>query len=166
MPVLHSWQIDPSAFWAKVRKDGPGGCWLWTGRKHKFGYGVYGRGGGGRTNTAHRIVMTLTHGEIPDGMFVLHRCDVPACCNPDHLFFGTQRDNMHDMAAKGRKVCVPSMVKGSSHGMSKVTEEQADEIRRRYEAGGVYQRELGEEFGLHQTMVSLIVRRKNWRHVG
>lgn len=166
------WRKDPETFWRKVDKAAPGGCWEWTGRltagKSTGGYGTFGRAKSvtGDEQLAHRISWVLANGEIPAGLSILHRCDNRKCVNPDHLFLGTQLDNMRDMLAKGRQRWVPSGCKGSGHGMHKITEAQAEEIRRRYEAGGVFQRELAEEFGLHQTMVSLIVRGKNWRHVG
>ncbi len=78
------------------------GCWLWTGATN----GRYGQiHAGGRPGThqrAHRISWELHHGPIPAGMFVLHKCDTPACVNPDHLFLGTQQDNLSDASNKGR----------------------------------------------------------------
>ena len=81
------------------------GCWLWTGSSNHRGYGTINAGGptpGSRL--AHRVSWTLANGEIPDGLWVLHRCDVPSCVNPDHLFLGTHDANMEDMVAKGRSV--------------------------------------------------------------
>lgn len=75
-------------------------CLLWTGRKSKDGYGKINRKG--KTLSAHRYSWTLVNGPIPEGLFVLHKCDVPTCINPDHLFLGTHQDNMDDMKNKGR----------------------------------------------------------------
>lgn len=75
------------------------GCWLWKHGTHKFGYGFFKHAG---EVTAHRVSWVLHNGPIPDGMHVLHRCDVPQCVNPDHLFLGTHTDNMKDCARKGR----------------------------------------------------------------
>lgn len=89
-------------FWLKVQKGS--GCWLWTGGKHGRGYGGLHCGGKvfRKYLQAHRVSWELHHGPIPDGLWVLHKCDNPICVNPDHLFLGTRQDNMGDCAAKGR----------------------------------------------------------------
>lgn len=89
-------------FWAKVHKTDA--CWMWTGAVNGHGYGHCGRHG--HTHSAHRLAWELAYGAIPEGMSVLHRCDVPLCVRPEHLFLGTQADNIHDMHAKGRFVSV------------------------------------------------------------
>lgn len=79
------------------------GCIVWTGATSDFGHGVIGNGGKGEgLSRTHRVAWRIAFGEIPDGMLVLHRCDNPPCCNPEHLFLGTPADNVHDMMAKGR----------------------------------------------------------------
>lgn len=88
-------------FWDKVCFGQPDACWEWAGaRKGSQGYGEFGVNR--MPATAHRVAWELTHGPIPDGLFVLHRCDNPPCCNPAHLFLGTHQDNMADRDAKGR----------------------------------------------------------------
>lgn len=90
--------IAPEAFWSRVDKSGD--CWLWTKFVNSNGYGrlTYRR----KQYSAHRIAFLLAVGDIPPGLNVLHRCDNPPCVRPDHLFLGTQADNMRDMAQKNR----------------------------------------------------------------
>ena len=85
-------------FWSKVHKTE--GCWLWTASRRRDGYGyisVY-----GMMSAAHRVAWRLSYGDIPPGLFVLHHCDNKVCVRPDHLFLGTQKDNVHDAISKGR----------------------------------------------------------------
>jgi hypothetical protein len=91
---------DGERVFAKIDRRGPDECWLWRGRKTVCGYGEVRFGG--KSQLAPRVVYSLAVGPIPDGLYVLHRCDNPPCCNPAHLFVGTQRDNVADMMAKGR----------------------------------------------------------------
>lgn len=93
--------FDKNSFWALVDVRGGDGCWLWLGTKNRKGYGMW-RGIAKRQDLAHRTAFILSNGGIPDGMHICHRCDVPACCNPVHLFAGTARDNAIDRDAKGR----------------------------------------------------------------
>lgn len=91
-------------FWQKVNKRGPNGCWLYTGFLKWDGYGWLARYINGKVRylTAHRYAWILTRGEPKKGLHVLHKCDNPPCCNPDHLWLGTHKDNMLDKKAKGR----------------------------------------------------------------
>lgn len=86
-------------FWAKVRRGD--GCWEWTAARSAAGYGWF-KGAAG-PELAHRVAWRLERGEIQAGLFVLHRCDNPRCVRPDHLFLGTNADNMADMVQKGRQ---------------------------------------------------------------
>jgi HNH endonuclease len=88
-------------FWAQVLPEPNSGCWVWTGATHRGGYGAFSRRRSVSVS-AHRMAWVLHHGAIPDGLDVLHRCDVPACVNPAHLWLGTHDDNMRDCATKGR----------------------------------------------------------------
>lgn len=87
-------------FWTKVRKTG--GCWLWTASRDRWGYGMI-LGPKRRPRLAHRVAWELTFGAVPIGLLVLHHCDIPHCVNPSHLWLGTQRDNLADAKAKGRR---------------------------------------------------------------
>ena len=100
------WPPLAERFWAKTRVDTVSGCLLWTGTtlQPRWGTGFsYGKVRlGGKLMSAHRVAWELTHGQVLDGLMVLHKCDVRNCVNPDHLFLGTHADNMRDMSAKGR----------------------------------------------------------------
>lgn len=87
-------------FWNKVAKRSAGECWEWRGKLHPDGYAQF-RVDGIET-LVHRFSWELHYGAIPKEMCVLHRCDKPSCVNPNHLFLGTQKDNMQDASHKGR----------------------------------------------------------------
>ncbi len=87
-------------FWEKVKKTTD--CWIWTAAAQPFGYGKFVVKKGSSPVGAHRLSYEMEIGPIPEGMQVLHRCDNPACVKPDHLFLGTQADNIRDMRGKGR----------------------------------------------------------------
>jgi HNH endonuclease len=151
-------------FWEKVRRGGLDDCWEWTRGRFTRGYGSIGVGGrAGGSEGAHRVSWELAHGPIPEGLYVLHKCDNPPCVNPAHLFLGTQLDNMRDAARKGR-TARGGRARGERIGASKLTEAKVTEIRRRYRAGEETQAELGRVFGVHQASISDIVRGETWRH--
>lgn len=89
-------RTSEARFWSKVK--GGEACWLWQGATTgSLGYGHF-RGRGGVHEYAHRVSWEMAHGPIPDGALVLHRCDVPTCVRPDHLYLGTNTDNANDRA--------------------------------------------------------------------
>lgn len=139
------------------------GCWLWVGSGNAKGYGRIQTGlkstGDRRMRSAHRVSWELFRGPILDGMHVLHRCDVPACVNPDHLFLGSNKDNMNDKAVKGR--CRSNPVVGEAHPNSKLTEEQVRYIL----SSDKKQKDLAKELGIGKMQVSRIKRGERWRHV-
>jgi len=116
----------------------------------------------GRIVLAHRFSWEFANGPIPDGMNVCHNCpggDNPSCVNPAHLFLGTTLDNMRDKTAKGRQLL------GERNHKSKLTKAQVIAIRERYDQGGISQTALALEHGVSTASMSVIVRRKAWRHV-
>ena len=81
------------------------GCWIWLNALNRQGYGALGQKARAKVgnNLAHRVAYTAYKGEIPDGLHVLHTCDNPCCVNPEHLFLGTNADNIQDSMGKGRR---------------------------------------------------------------
>lgn len=150
------------------RSGGPRACWLWTGAKNAYGYGVMkGPRRGPRVWGAHRVAYELTHGTIPEGMLVCHRCDVRACCNPAHLFLGTPADNTRDMIEKGRSLwqAKPHLIaRGEAAGCVRLTEEQVREIRESA-ANGQFHHEIAKRFGVSRAAVGRVVTRRSWAHV-
>jgi hypothetical protein len=134
------------------------GCWVWNRCKNKNGYGWFSTGKYTKVK-AHRLAWIMARGTIPGGLHVCHTCDNPPCVNPDHLFLGTQLQNIHDCRDKGR---VP---KGQGRSMSKLSDENVIKIRQLYTAGGITQRELSSMFGVAQVSISRIVTQKYWKHL-
>jgi hypothetical protein len=149
-------------FWAKVKKsDDPLDCWVWTGGKDSHGYGVIRVGDS--SDRSHRVSWVMHRGPIPDGFWVLHRCDNPPCIRPDHLFLGTVSDNNRDRHQKGRSR--GGKLHGTAVGHAKLTEESVFEARVRYAMGGMTCAQLGEEYGVCGTVMAKAVNGKTWAHV-
>lgn len=150
-------------FWKKVNKTET--CWLWTGSLNQSGYGRINPGGGGSQPVeTHRVSWEMAHGPIPDKAFVLHKCDVRNCVNPDHLFLGDNLANARDMIAKDR--CqLRSGGSGEFSAYRKMTWGQVLCIRDKY-AEGMKQSDIAAEYGLTQSGVSKIVRMKVWKDEG
>ncbi len=147
-------------FESKVRVE-ENGCHIWTGGRFSNGYGQLGVGlavGEKRgTAYAHRLSYEHSNGPIPPGVFVCHRCDERACVNPEHLFLGTQKDNLQDAVAKGR------MQHGVQHYAAKLTDDSVRQIRALH--GVSTQAELSEMFGVSQASISQVLNRRTWKHV-
>jgi hypothetical protein len=138
------------------------GCWNWTARRNNGGYGEITVNG--KKTTAHRISYILHHGPIPEGegfhgYVVRHKCDNPSCVNPEHLELGTQYQNIQDRELRGRRVAAM----GEAHGMARLDERDVRAIRDL--AGRYTQKELARMFRVSNALISLIVNRKNWKHV-
>lgn len=157
-----------------------GECWEWRGRKDKDGYGKLRHAR--REWRAHRLVFALTIGS-PDGLCVLHRCDNPACVRPDHLFLGTNLENIADRVAKGRSCAGPthpayknsdlarskwahrkSVCHGKAHWSAKLDEEKVRQLRE-LRRGGMSQRALAARYSVTRNAVRSVLSGRSWRHV-
>lgn len=138
--------------WEPVTESG---CWIWTAYTNACGYGSFRHNG--KMKLAHRVSYELHIAPIPSGMVICHTCDTPACVNPNHLFPGTQLENIEDRHKKGRTSS------GEGRPSAKLTWADVLEIRRRYDAGGVKQGELADEYGVCPQQISAIIRRMRWR---
>jgi len=130
------------------------GCWEWSGRRNDKGYGVVAVVHD--TEMMHRASYKVFVGPIPDGLFVLHRCDNPPCCNPEHLFLGTKRDNMLDAIAKGRL-----FMHDGAHHNARLSVKDVAFIR----GSDLSDRQLAMQFGVTRTAIKSIREKRSWRHV-
>jgi hypothetical protein len=140
----HRESTGPAAFWGFVVQLGEDECWPWRGARHEKGYGRFG------PRRVHRSMYETFVGPIRDGLHVLHRCDNPPCCNPAHLFLGTNADNVADRVAKGRT--------RTGTTLRKLTREQVQTLRGMAATGRFTQREIGETFGIAQQTAGKIIR--------
>ena len=196
-------------FWAKVDKNGPvpehrpelGKCWVWTGKTNSGGYGRTTAGRRGKKELCHKLAWTYSVGPIPQpihdpsrgvmGTCVLHKCDNPSCCNPQHLFLGTQYANIADRHAKGRdgaaygnangtRLYPEKLARGDRNPSRRYPERllrgdatwgrthptklgyaKAEQIRARLQRG-ITQGKLAREFGVSQSMISMVKRNLSW----
>jgi len=134
------------------------GCTLWLAAVDSNGYGRVWEPGIGRMLAAHRVAYEHKFGPIPQGMAACHKCDVPACVNPDHIFVGTHHDNMRDMVAKGR---ARGGVSGARNGNAKLTEEQVIEIV----TDGGSNADMAARFSIVESAIWAIRNGHRWKHV-
>jgi HNH endonuclease len=161
-------QTTEDRFWSKVDKsDGDDACWNWTASLRVSGYGQFSINS--KPFGAHRMSYQYAVGKIPDGLFVCHTCDNRRCCNPKHLFVGTHADNMQDMVRKGRSGLNTKKLSyrggansGEANTQHKLTVEQVRYVRQKYAEGGVLQREIAAELGVHPATILRILNGTRW----
>lgn len=128
-------------------------CWLWLGKTTMRGYGQI--GAGGKSMYAHRVAYTVHHGPIEDGQVICHTCDNPSCVNPSYLFAGSQRDNLRDMATKGRST------HGERNHQAKLTASDVEAIFALRELG-LTQAVIAQRFNVQRTAISRILSGARW----
>lgn len=148
------------------------GCWLWMGGLDKDGYGQTHYQG--RNVRAHRAAYLLFKGPVTSGLVVMHRCDIPACINPDHLGLGTNAENTEDRTKKGRHRAAsgdshymrrnPLLRSGSNAPAARLNEMAVLEILRLH-SSGITQENLAKKFGITRSGVSAITTRRTWKHI-
>lgn len=146
-------------FMAKVAFSGSD-CWYWTAFQDAAGYGRLAATGCGE-HAAHRASWVFFRGAVPAGMKVLHRCDVRNCVNPDHLFLGTQAENVADMIAKGRQK-FPAPQRGDRNPSSRLTANQVATIREEYARCKTPMSELASRYGVATMTICRAINRKTW----
>lgn len=179
---------DAIRFWSQADVKGPNECWIWKGPTNPS-RGSYGRFWIHRAEfRAPRIAYAIWNALDPGTLHVCHSCDNPLCVNPHHLWLGTARDNLRDCIEKGRTATgdrngsrlhpdrcsrgakhsaavMGKIQRGARHYAARLTDDQILDIRRRYEAGGITQEELGKEYGYTQSGIRQIVRYQTRRDV-
>jgi len=129
-------------------------CWEWTGAINGRGYGNYSINC--KAKSAHRVAYALWRGEIPAGMYVMHTCDNRKCVNPSHLVVGTAKDNMDDMARKGRRA------EGERNGFAKLTKNKV-RIMRLLKRGGITTKEIAKIMNVCYDTAMKVINRQAWR---
>ncbi len=154
-------------FWKYTdRTSSPDDCWPWIGPLYSNDYGRLAKPGHAAGGVlAHRFSWQLHFGPIPAGLLVCHHCDNRRCVRPDHLFVGTQRQNMDDMVAKGRGFSEAKVHRGMDHGRAILSDEQVLAIRSCYASGGVSYHGLAVLYGVSIPTIGGIVRRLTWKHL-
>ena len=137
----------------KVERIPEGGCWVWMGTTTVRGYGQLIKDT--KKLSAHRASYEAFVGQIPKGMNVCHTCDNVSCVNPNHLFLGTQKQNLQDMARKGRST------RGEKNPSAKLTEEQVNQIRMMDETCSF----ISKIFNVSVSAISAIKRKERWSYV-
>lgn len=149
-------------FWQRVEKRAADECWPWNGTRNRSGHGKIWNGE--RNVAAHRYAYALATGDKALDKIICHKCSVPYCVNPAHLYAGTYSQNTWD-AIRAGSFNYKGQGRGEAHSMAKLTEAQAVEIKHRLVAGGSVVA-IAREYGVTKGAISRIRRGKNWTHVG
>ena len=142
--------------------ENPNKCWLWGGSFDKYGYGQFHLNASykkKKTLKATRISYYIHNNIDPLGLCVCHKCDNPKCCNPNHLFLGTNRENIKDRDLKSRQA------KGEKAASSKLKESDIKDIREKYMTNGTSWRKLAREYGVHNRTIGKILHSNTWNHI-
>lgn len=142
----------------EAKLDKSGACWIWTASVAGKGYGQMKLPGQRKQEYSHRIAYLLYKGLIPEGIQVCHTCDTPRCCNPDHLFLGTAKENLQDMKTKNRHLA------GAKNAQAKLTDDQVRQIRVML-AANIPQHRIAAVFGVQQMAISRINTGERWAHI-
>lgn len=172
MNRAHSWPVTldqlraaEARFWSKVKKTD--GCWVWIGAMD-HGYGEIRIGGRAakRPVRANRVAFAIANGRLPVGL-ICHRCDNPACVRPDHLFEGTQKDNIQDASRKGRLHRGPRNYRllGELNGQAKLTAEIVRKIRSEYADRTATPTQIARRHGVGTQAIWSVIYRRTWAHV-
>jgi hypothetical protein len=147
-------------FWYWVDKSSPNACWLWKKPPSYWGYGQ--ARWNKKSYRAHRLSWEINFGPIPHSLLVCHKCDNRMCCNPSHLFVGTQADNIADMVKKGRNSYKTRI--GEEHKNAKLNDQKVREIKKLL-AAGFSLRKIAKLYNVSGSVIFDIKRKKKWRHV-
>lgn len=151
---------DLERFWSKVEKTSHvNGCWIWNGCRNKEGYGRFHFKM--KRQGAHRISFLFKNGHIPSQMLVCHSCDNPSCVNPNHLWLGTDQQNMNDRGLKGRnKVGI-----GERQHLAKLNAALVMEIRDKFIPKKMGAKKLSQFYNVSHHAIWCILKRKTWKHI-
>lgn len=143
-------------FYSKFKINEDNGCWEWMATKFPNGYGCFKLNR--KSVGAHRVSYEIHNGKINKNMVICHHCDNPSCVNPEHLFVGTQKENLLDRKLKGRSV------EGNKNGRCKLSDKDILAIKRLL-AEKIDQRDIAKSYGVAQTTISAINLNKSWSHI-
>lgn len=166
-------KIDPAIRMERRTEKMPNGCWEYRGYILRGGYPSFNIDG--KTRNAHHAAWIIVNGPIPSpDLVVCHKCDNKLCVNPDHLFLGTQLQNIADKMVKGRQAkgdriwtrSHPELIKrGEASPNSKLTEDDVRAIRTSYNLKEANQYELAARYGVSQRLVFNVIHRRTWKHI-